>query len=121
PPHATAVDAAALLLPGRRRFLERTAVLVSATPFVAAGYGLLYERQNVEVVRQLVRLSRLPKAFEGFRIAQLSDIHLGPFTTANYIRRCVAITNGLEPDLIALTGDYVCWDPKAQGEAVRVL
>jgi uncharacterized protein len=75
----------------------------------------------VEVVRQRVRLARLPKAFEGFRIAQLSDIHLGPFTTANYIRRCVAITNGLKPDLIALTGDYVCWDPDAQGEVVRVL
>ncbi len=117
----SAADAVALLSPARRRFLDRTAVLVSATPFVAAGYGLLYERQNVEVVRQRVRLARLPKAFEGFRIAQLSDIHLGPFTTANYIRRCVAITNGLEPDLIALTGDYVCWDPKAQGEAVRVL
>ena len=120
--HSAAADAeAALLSPGRRRFLERTAVLVSATPFVAAGYGLLYERQNVEVVRQRVRLARLPKAFEGFRIAQLSDIHLGPFTTADYIRRCVAITNGLEPDLIALTGDYVCWDPEAQGEVVRVL
>jgi predicted MPP superfamily phosphohydrolase len=117
----SAADAVALLSPARRRFLERTAVLVSATPFVAAGYGLLYERQNVEVVRQRVRLARLPKAFEGFRIAQLSDIHLGPFTTANYIRRCVAITNGLEPDLIALTGDYVCWDPEAQGEVVRVL
>jgi predicted MPP superfamily phosphohydrolase len=117
----SAADAVALLSPARRRFLERTAVLVSATPFVAAGYGLLYERQNVEVVRQRVRLARLPKAFEGFRIAQLSDIHLGPFTTADYIRRCVAITNGLEPDLIALTGDYVCWDPEAQGEVVRVL
>ncbi len=111
----------ALLSPGRRRFLERTAVLVSATPFVATGYGLLYERQNVEVVRQRVRLARLPKAFEGFRIAQLSDIHLGPFTTADYIRRCVTMTNGLEPDLIALTGDYVCWDPDAQGEVVRLL
>ena len=117
----SAADAVALLSPARRRFLERTAVLVSATPFVAAGYGLLYERQNVEVVRQRVRLARLPKAFEGFRIAQLSDIHLGPFTTADYIRRCVAITNGLGPDLIALTGDYICWDPKAQGEVVQVL
>jgi uncharacterized protein len=117
-----AADAeAALLSPARRHFLERTAVLVSATPFVAAGYGLLYERQNVEVVRQRVRLARLPKAFEGFRIAQLSDIHLGPFTTADYIRRCVAITNGLGPDLIALTGDYICWDPEAQGEVVQVL
>jgi uncharacterized protein len=94
---------------------------VSATPFVAAGYGLLYGRQDVEVVRQRIRLARLPKVFEGFHIAQLSDIHIGPFTTADYIRRCVAITNGLEPDLIALTGDYVCWDPEAQGEAVRVL
>jgi hypothetical protein len=120
-PHATAVDAAALQSPSRRRFLERTAVLVSATPFVAAGYGLLYERQNVEVVRERVRLARLPKAFEGFRIAQLSDTHLGPFTTADYIRRCVASTNGLQPDLIALTGDYVCWDPEAQSEAVGVL
>jgi predicted MPP superfamily phosphohydrolase len=120
--HSAAADAKATLLStGRRRFLERAAVLVSAAPFAAAGYGLLYERQNVEVVRQRVRLARLPKAFEGFRIAQLSDIHLGPFTTADYIRRCVAITNGSQPDLIALTGDYVCWDPEAQGEAVRVL
>jgi len=117
-----AADAeAALQSSGRRRFLERTAVLVSATPFLAAGYGLLYERQNVEVVRQRIRLARLPKAFDGFRIAQLSDIHIGPFTTAEYIRRCVAITNGLEPDLIALTGDYICWDPEAQGEVVRAL
>ena len=63
----------------RRHFLEQTAVLVSATGFAAAGYGLLYGRQNVEVVRQRIRLARLPKAFEGFRIAQLSDVHIGPF------------------------------------------
>jgi hypothetical protein len=99
--HSAGADAEAPLLPSsRRRFLERTAVLVSATPFLAAGYGLLYERQNAEVVRQRIRLARLPKAFEGFRIVQLSDIHIGPFATADYIRRCVAITNGLEPDLI---------------------
>lgn len=120
--HFVVADAKNVLLSSsRRRFLERTAVLASATPFVAAGYGLLYERQNVEIVRQSVRLARLPKAFEGFHIVQLSDIHIGPFTTADYIRRCVAITNGLQPDLIALTGDYVCWDPDAQDEVVRVL
>src|SRR4029077_11146227 len=107
--------------PDRRHFFEQTAVLISVTPFIAAGYGLLYDRQNVEIVRQRVRLARLPKAFEGFHIAQLSDIHIGPFTTADYIRRCVAITNRLEPDLIALTGDYISWDPEAQGEVVRVL
>jgi uncharacterized protein len=105
----------------RRHFLEQTAVLVSATPFVAAGYGLLYGRQNVEVVRQHIRLARLPKVFEGFRIAQLSDVHIGPFTTADYIRHCVMITNGLKPDLVELTGDYISWDPEAEVEAVRAL
>jgi predicted MPP superfamily phosphohydrolase len=105
----------------RRRFLKQSAVLVSATPFVAAGYGLLYGRKDVEVVRQRVRLARLPKGFDSFRIAQLSDIHMGPFTTGDYIRRCVAITNGLKPDLIALTGDYIAWDPGLERSVVSVL
>jgi uncharacterized protein len=107
--------------PSRRQFVQQTAVLVSATPFVAAGYGLFYERQDVEVVRHRVRLARLPKTFDGFRIAQLSDIHIGPFSTARYIRRCVAITNGLKPDLIVLTGDYIAWDPSEAREVVREL
>jgi hypothetical protein len=100
--HVTAGSEAAALLPSRRHFLQQASLLVSATPFVAAGYGLLYERFDVDVVRQRIRLARLPKSFEGFRIAQLSDIHMGPFTTADYIRRCVAITNGLKPDLVVL-------------------
>lgn len=105
----------------RRHFLKQSTVLVSATPFFAAGYGFLYGRQNVEVVRHRVRLARLPKCFDGFRIAQLSDIHMGPFTTEDYIRRCVAITNGLKPDLIALTGDYIAWDPGLERRVVSVL
>ena len=107
--------------PNRRQFMQQTAVLVSATPFAAAGYGLLYERKDVELVRQRVRLARLPETFDGFRIAQLSDIHMSPFSTAGYIRRCVEITNGLKPDLIVLTGDYIAWDPSAEGEVVRAL
>jgi predicted MPP superfamily phosphohydrolase len=101
--------------------LEQTAVLISATPFVAAGYGLLHSRLDVEVVRPRIPLARLPKAFDGFRIAQLSDIHISPFTTADYIHRCVSITNELKPDLIALTGDYIAWDTEQQGEVVRTL
>jgi uncharacterized protein len=72
-------------------------------------------------VRHRVRLARLPKTFDGFRIAQLSDIHMGPFTTAGYIRRCVGITNGLKANLIVLTGDYIAWDPSAAREVAREL
>ncbi len=121
-PDIPAADSEAVLpSPGRRRFLEQAAILVSVTPFVATGYGLLYGRLDVEVVRQRIRLARLPKAFEGFRIAQLSDLHISPFTTAEHIRHCVTITNALKSDLIALTGDYISWDPEAEGGAVSAL
>jgi predicted MPP superfamily phosphohydrolase len=107
--------------PDRRRFLQQTFVAVSATPFLATGYGLLYGRLDVEVTRLRIRLAGLPAAFEGFRIAQLSDFHISPFLTANEIRRCVTITNRLKPDLIVMTGDFVAWDPEAEGEVVQAL
>jgi uncharacterized protein len=123
--HTSALDPESISLdppsPARRRFLEQTAVVVSAAPFVAAGYGLLYGRLDVEVTRQRIRLARLPKAFEGFRIVQLSDLHISPFMTADQIRRFAEITNGLKADLIVLTGDFLTWDGAAQGEVVHAL
>ena len=105
----------------RRRFLERTAVALSTAPFVAGAYGMFYERLNLEVSRQRIKIPRLPRAFEGFRIAQLSDLHVGPFMTAKEIRRYVGIANGLKPDLVALTGDFVTWDPSTQSAVVDAL
>ncbi len=107
--------------PARRRLLEQTAVTVSAAPFVAAAYGLLYGRLDVEVTRPRITLARLPKAFEGFRIVQISDFHISPFMTADEIRRCITIANGLKANLVALTGDYVSDDPAAEREVVQAL
>jgi predicted MPP superfamily phosphohydrolase len=108
-------------LPARRRFLQQAAVAISASAFVAGAYGLLYGRINFEVVRKRITLRRLPGTFEGFRIAQLSDIHISPFMPAEEIRRCVTITNRLKPNLIVMTGDFVAWDPEAEGEVVQAL
>jgi predicted MPP superfamily phosphohydrolase len=123
--HATASLPAGLAVdppsPARRRFVEQAAVAASALPFVAAAYGLLYERLDVEVTYPRIALARLPKGFQGFRIVQLSDFHITPFMTADEIRRCVTIANGLKGDLVALTGDYVADDPAAQGEVVQSL
>jgi len=110
-----------LLSPARRHFLAKTAVTLSATPFAACAYGLMYERTDIETTRQSIRLKRLPKAFEGFRIAQLSDIHIGPFMPADEIRRCVAMANQLKPDLVALTGDFVSWEGSPEGAVVEAL
>jgi hypothetical protein len=111
----------ALASPARRQFLERGASAVVAAPFVAGAYALLYGRLNLEITQQRIRLARLPKAFAGFRIAQLSDIHIGPFMNEDEIRKYVRITNDLKPDLIALTGDFVTWDPSTQRAVVAAL
>ncbi|MBZ5515937.1 MAG: metallophosphoesterase [Acidobacteriia bacterium] len=105
----------------RRRFLEQTAKVVSATPFVVSAYGCFYGRLDVETTRQRVQLPRLPKAFHGFRIAQLSDIHIGPFMSAKEVRSCVSMTNALRPDLVVLTGDFITWDSGTQEDVVEAL
>jgi hypothetical protein len=107
--------------PERRVFLGRTAAVAVAAPFVGGAYGLLYGRLNLETTAQPIRVGRLPGAFEGFRICQLSDIHIGPFMPASEIRKYVAIANALKPDLTVLTGDFVTFDPSTQQPVVEAL
>jgi len=110
-----------LLSPARRHFLAKTAVAVSATPFAACAYGLMFERTEIETTHQRIKLRRLPQAFDGFRIAQLSDIHIGPFMPVDDIRKYVTMVNQLKPDLVALTGDFVTWEGSPQGAVVEAL
>jgi len=107
--------------PGRRHFLEQAATVATAAPFVAGAYGLLYGRLNLETSSQIAHLPHLPKAFDGFRICQLSDIHIGPFMPADEIRKYVAIANSLKADMIVLTGDFVTFDPTTQQPVVEAL
>jgi predicted MPP superfamily phosphohydrolase len=107
--------------PSRRAFLERTANVVTTAPFFLGTYGLLYGRLNLETTTQPIALPHLPQAFEGFRIAQMSDFHIGPFMPFEQIQKYVAMTNALKPDLIVLTGDFVTSDPSTQGAVVEAL
>lgn len=108
-------------LTSRRRFLRTATTAAGTLPFVGGFYGLVFGRLDVEVTRQRIRLERLPRGFEGFRIVQLSDIHIGPFMTASEIRGVVDAANRLKGDLIVLGGDYITWDPTTQGPAVEAL
>jgi predicted MPP superfamily phosphohydrolase len=107
--------------PQRRAFLNKTANVVAAAPFVAGAYGFFKGRLDLEVTRQPIHLARLPAAFQGFRIAQLSDIHIGPFMTQDQIRKYAEMANALKPDLTVLTGDFVTWDGATQYAVVQAL
>ena len=61
------------------------------------------------VTEHEVYVERLDPRHDGVRIAQLSDIHVGSLTPVSHIRAAIAAANAAAPDLIALTGDYVCW------------
>ncbi|NMB74542.1 MAG: metallophosphoesterase [Myxococcales bacterium] len=59
------------------------------------------------VVRRVeVRLPRLPASLDGFRIVQLSDLHLGPTLGGGWLRRALDLTREQNPDLVAITGDF---------------
>lgn len=94
----------------RRDFLKVTAVL-GLDAFILGMLGVGY-MQNVEpswmeVKRVRLKLRRLPEAFSGLRIAQLSDIHIGPWMSLEKVREILNVVVAQSPDVLALTGDFV--------------
>jgi predicted MPP superfamily phosphohydrolase len=87
----------------RRQWL--TAGLGAAA--AAIGIDAVTEPHRIVVRRVTVRVPALPSALDGLRIAQLSDLHRGPHVTAEHIHRGAEIATALDPDLIAVTGDFV--------------
>lgn len=88
---------------------------------VALAAGMLAAARGPHVRRVDIAIDRLPAAFEGFTIAQISDLHVGPTIGAAYVRRVVEIANGLAPDLVALTGDIVDGSVQRLSAAVEPL
>ncbi len=91
----------------RREFLRTAAKFIAGATLATAGYGGFFERAHVVVRRVEIPLSRLPEAFDGLTIAQLSDLHYDPHFSAGVIRKAVELVVQLNPDLVALTGDFV--------------
>ena len=82
--------------------------------------GKLYRLNEVytlQVTTLEVQLPGLPPEFDGFRIAQLSDLHYGDFTSEVFVKACVDTALDLNPDLIALTGDFQHYEKDIWGAA----
>ncbi len=87
----------------RRRFLAAGACAVGGT----ALYSGEIARHWIDVSPRDVFLPGLPEAFNGFRIAQISDIHMDEFTEPFFVREVVHRVNRLNPDAVVVTGDFV--------------
>jgi len=80
--------------------------VIVLVPIITA-LGYLMARRTARVVNVEVRLVGLHPALEGFTIAQISDIHVGPTIKGNYVQAIVNRVNGLGADMVAITGDLV--------------
>ena len=103
----TATSTGAVHTLSRRRFLQASALV--AVGLVA--YAGFWDRHDLELIEQTIHLRRLPEAFHGLRIAQVSDIHYDEFTEPYFVREMVRRINALNPDIVVLTGDFVTDGP----------
>jgi predicted MPP superfamily phosphohydrolase len=69
-----------------------------------------FRKEDFALFRLDVEMPGLDAAWDGYRLAHLTDIHLGQWLSPARLQGVVDLTNGLAPDLIALTGDYLSYD-----------
>lgn len=92
---------------GRRKFIGTAATILAAVPFSALIYGVLQGRYNYKVFNIPLKFKDLPKAFDGFKVVQISDVHSGSFDNIEEVERAVGIIQSQSPDLIVFTGDWI--------------
>lgn len=118
-PLAAAPDPAT---PSRRLFVARAVGGAAAVAGLGTtGYGAYGVLRGPRVKRVAVPLTRLPRSAHGFRIAVVSDIHLGPVLGRAHTQRIVDAVNRTQPDLIAVVGDLVDGSVEDLGPAAEPL
>ena len=94
-------------LPSRRKFISLTALGLSAIPFSALLYGMYKGKYNFKIFTHTLYFEDLPDAFQGYKIAQISDIHSGSFDNFEQVNHAVELVNKQQADAIVFTGDIV--------------
>ncbi len=93
--------------PNRRAVLRAAGTAAVAAPFAVAGFGAIVERTRFQVREIDFPIRGLHRDMDGFRIAQLSDLHVSPYLSVAEAGRAVDMANELKPHLALVTGDLI--------------
>lgn len=92
----------------RSKLLTGIGMSLAVITFAAMWWGALFNRYNIDVRHVDVEIEGLPTSFDGYTIAQISDLHVGSYgNDTTYLSKVVENVNALSPDMIAFTGDIV--------------
>lgn len=105
--HFSNSESSSHFLPERRKFVSQFALAIAAIPFASIIYGVIKGRYNYKVMKSTVYYDDLPDEFDGFKILQLSDLHVGSFNNSEKIQYGIDLINEQDFDLLVFTGDIV--------------
>lgn len=91
----------------RSDFMKKSAIVAGAIPVATMTFGIISGAHDYRVRKKVIQFPNLPKAFDGIRVAQISDIHTGSFFNKVAVEGGVDLLNQEKPDLAFFTGDLV--------------
>ncbi|GIK63376.1 MAG: putative metallophosphoesterase YkuE [Chloroflexota bacterium] len=95
----------------RRQFLKTAALSTLATTSTGVAgliYGYKIEPQQIQIEHLTLKLPRLNPAFDGYRLVQISDLHVDhTWMSEERLLECMRLVNEQKPDAVAITGDFV--------------
>ena len=94
-------------MPSRRSFVSKLALGIAAIPFASFLYGMYKGRYNFKVLKYKLHFEDLPEAFDGYKITQISDLHIGSFNNKEKVEYAIDLINEQASDAILFTGDMV--------------
>lgn len=95
------------LYPERKKFISSLALGLASIPFLGIIHGMWKGKYNFKTIFQTLSFEDLPKTFDGFKILQLSDFHVGSFDNKEKIEKIIEYINQQKVDVIVFTGDFV--------------
>jgi len=87
--------------------MAMTTAQLASLSIGGAVYGTSVEPAWIDIETVALKLPRLHPAFDGFRLTQISDIHMGGWMDGEQFRHVIELVKGTRPDLIVITGDFI--------------